>query len=60
MSMRMRSVLFALFVGAIALVSTISFAANMTPEASVGEQWRYAFTQLAHNIGLRMEGRGSS
>jgi hypothetical protein len=45
MSMRTRSLTFALLVGAIALVSTLAFAANMTPEASVGEQWKYALDQ---------------
>ena len=45
MSMRTRSLTFALLVGAIALVGTITFAANMTPEASVGEQWKYALDQ---------------
>lgn len=45
MSMRTRSLTFALLVGAIALVSTMTFAASMTPEASVGEQWKYALDQ---------------
>jgi hypothetical protein len=45
MAMRTRSLLFVLLVGAIALISTISFAANMTPEASVKEQWTYALDQ---------------
>ena len=45
MSMRRRSLMLALFVGAVALVSTMTFAANMTPEASVGAQWQYAVDQ---------------
>ncbi len=45
MGMRTRSLTFALLVGAIALVSTLAFAASMTPEASVGEQWKYALDQ---------------
>ena len=45
MAMRTRSLVFALLVGAIALVSNMTFAANMTPEASVKEQWSYALDQ---------------
>jgi hypothetical protein len=44
MAMRTRSV-FALLVAAVALVTTMTFAANMTPEASVKEQWQYALDQ---------------
>jgi hypothetical protein len=45
MGMRTRSLIVALLVAAVALVSTMTFAANMTPEASVAEQWKYALDQ---------------
>ena len=44
MSMRTRSLTFALLVGAIALVSTMTYAASMV-ETAVLDQWKYALDQ---------------
>lgn len=44
MSMRTRSLTFALLVGAIALVSTMTYAASMV-ETAVIDQWKYALDQ---------------
>lgn len=45
MGMRTRSLISALLVGAVALVGTMTFAASMTPETAVTEQWKYALDQ---------------
>lgn len=44
MSMRTRSLMVALLVGALALVSTMTYAASMV-ETAVIEQWKYALDQ---------------